>query len=117
LIESYPFFQRKGVFDNKAYNDILRYTFRTQPRLFEEQNRQNIIISKLYRKVTEGVTVDDKEIREGYIKIKSATDPKFKIDEKKFLSEKKEFESRILDGKKEEYFSKFAEDLFKKNKN
>lgn len=116
LIESYPFFQRNGAFDNKAYNDTLKYLFRTQARLFEEQNRQNIILSKLYHKITEGVTIDDKEIQEGYIKIKSANDPKFKIDENKFLSEKKEFGLRILEGKKEEYFSKFVEGLLKKTK-
>ncbi|PIP19304.1 MAG: hypothetical protein COX41_03565 [Candidatus Omnitrophica bacterium CG23_combo_of_CG06-09_8_20_14_all_41_10] len=116
LIESYPFFKHNGAFDNRIYNDLLKYAFRTQARIFEEQTRQNIIISKLYHKITEGVTIDDHEIREGYIKIKSANDPKFKIDEKKFSSERKEFELRILEEKKQAYFSKFVEGLIKKNK-
>ena len=116
-VESYPFFMRQGKFDNKTYNDILRYVFHTQARIFEEQTRQNIIISKLYNKVTDGITVEDKEVREEYLKIKSAIDPKLKIDENKFLSEKKEFEQIILEKKKQEYFSKFTVELLKQVKN
>lgn len=69
LIENYPFFQRSGVFDNRLYAELLQYVFRTQPRAFEEQTRQNIVISKLYAQVTNNIKVDDKEIRETYIKI------------------------------------------------
>jgi len=112
-IESYPFFKSNDRFDNKLYNDLLKYLFRTQPRVFEEQTRQDIIISKLYQKITEGITLEDEEIQEGYIKINSAIDPKFKFDEKKFLSEKKESEAKILEQKKEEYFSKFFAGLLK----
>ena len=111
-VESYPFFKRKGAFDNKTYADLLKYVFHTQARAFEEQTRQNIIISKLYDKITDGITIEDKEIREGYIQIKSTSDKNFKFDEKKFLNEKKEFEQIILEKKKEEHFSKFiAEEL------
>lgn len=112
-IENYPFFMRQGKFDSKTYNELLRYTFHIQARAFEEQARQNIIIYKLYNKVTDGITVDDKETREGYLKIKSAIDPKFKIDENKFLSEKKEFEIIILEKKKQEHFSEFIAGLLK----
>ncbi len=106
-VESYPFFMRQGRFDNGLYNELLRYVFHTQARAFEEQTRQNIIIAKLYQKITEGITVDDKEIKEEYQKIKSANNPKFKFDEKKFLTEKKEFGQAVLEKKKEEHFSKF----------
>ena len=112
-VESYPFFMRQGKFDNKTYNDLLKYVFRTQARVFEEQTRQNIIISKLYNKITEGITIGDEETRDEYLKIKSANDPKFKIDEKKFLNEKKEFEQAILEKKKQEHFSKFIAELLK----
>ncbi|OQB08988.1 MAG: Peptidyl-prolyl cis-trans isomerase D [Candidatus Omnitrophica bacterium ADurb.Bin205] len=67
-IEGFPFFLRNGKFDNRLYNDLLRYTFRTQPRAFEEQIRQNIAISKLYGKITEGLTIDESRIREDYEK-------------------------------------------------
>ncbi|MFA5310825.1 MAG: peptidylprolyl isomerase [Candidatus Omnitrophota bacterium] len=65
-IEELPFFLRNGKFDNRLYNDLLRYTFRTQPRAFEEQTRQNIAILKLYRKITENVTIDEQKIRDSY---------------------------------------------------
>ncbi len=68
LIESYPFFQRKGRFDNKIYADILQYAFRTQPRIFEEQARQNLILSKLYKQVSDNVKIDAEEIKDGYRK-------------------------------------------------
>jgi peptidyl-prolyl cis-trans isomerase D len=106
-VGSYPFFKRNGTFDSRVYADLLKYVFRTQARAFEEQTRQNIIISKLFNKITDGIIVEDKEIREEYLKIKSVDNPKFKFDENKFLSEKKEFGQIILEGKKQEYFSKF----------
>jgi len=68
LIEKYPFFQRKGQFDNRIYAEILKYTFRTQPRDFEEQTRQNIILSKLYAQVTKNILVSDEELKSEYNK-------------------------------------------------
>jgi peptidyl-prolyl cis-trans isomerase D len=68
LIESYPFFQRKGQFDNSIYNQMLQYVFRTQPRAFEEQTRQNLILSKLYNQVTNDVKVSEEEIKKEYRK-------------------------------------------------
>lgn len=68
LIESYPFFQRKGQFDNKIYTEMLQYAFRTQPRIFEEQARQNLTLSKLYKQVTDNIRVSDEEIKDGYSK-------------------------------------------------
>jgi hypothetical protein len=66
-IEKYPFFQRNGKFDNRAYNDLLKYTFNTQPRIFEEQIRQIIMLNKLYEQVTRNlVNVDEDEVRREY---------------------------------------------------
>ncbi|MFH0855351.1 MAG: SurA N-terminal domain-containing protein [Candidatus Omnitrophota bacterium] len=62
LIESYPFFQYKGSFDNKTYNQTLQYVFRLQPRAFEEQTRQSLVLNKLYKQVTGGLRASDKEI-------------------------------------------------------
>lgn len=67
-IKSYPFFQRKGQFDNKTYQEMLRYVFRTQPRAFEEETRQNIILSKLYNQATDGIKINDEEIKKEYEK-------------------------------------------------
>lgn len=68
LIESYPFFQKKGQFDNRIYNDILKYSLRTQPRIFEEQMRGNIMLSKLFKQVTDNLSVQDEEIKEEFLK-------------------------------------------------
>lgn len=113
LIQAFPFFQYKGEFNDKIYNEVLKNIFRTQPRIFEEEIRQNIIISKLYRKVTEGITVNDDEIKEGYIKTNSANNSKFKFDEKKFLEEREEFKKAILEEKKQKYFLSYTSDLLK----
>ena len=67
-IESYPFFRAKDQFDTKNYEQILHYGFRTQARAFEEQVRQNIIISKLYKQITEGVNLTEDQIKEEYRK-------------------------------------------------
>lgn len=62
LVESYPFFQNKGSFDSKTYNQTLQYVFRLQPRAFEEQTRQSLILNKLFKQVTDGIKADDQEI-------------------------------------------------------
>ena len=69
LIESYPFFQRNGQFDNRIYSETLHYVFRTQPRIFEEQTRQNILIAKLYNQVTYKIRINDEEIKQEYRKL------------------------------------------------
>ena len=66
LLKSYPFFQRKGKFDNAIYQETLQYVFRTQARIFEEQVRQNLIISKLYKVLTDNINLTDAEIKEAY---------------------------------------------------
>lgn len=68
LIESYPFFQRNSQFDNRIYSETLHYVFRTQPRIFEEQTRQNILIAKLYNQVTYKIRISDEEIKQEYRK-------------------------------------------------
>jgi hypothetical protein len=114
LIESYPFFQNKGVFDNRIYSEITQYVFHTQPRVFEEQVRENIIISKLYDQVIDKVAVDDKEIREAYIKKMGANKNGAQIDEKKYTAEKEAFGRILLEQKKQETFAKFFQELLVK---
>ncbi|MFA5101375.1 MAG: SurA N-terminal domain-containing protein [Candidatus Omnitrophota bacterium] len=63
-----PLFQRKGSFDPGGYEYMMRYVLRVQPRAFEEMTRQNLILSKLYEKVTAGITAGDQEIRQAYEK-------------------------------------------------
>jgi len=63
-----PMFSRNGRFDERTYNDILHYVFHTQPRQFEEQTRQDIILTKLYQEVTKDITVTEEEIKKEYQK-------------------------------------------------
>jgi len=69
LLERSPLFQNKGRFDNQIYSQILEYVFRTQARAYEEQTRQNIILSRLYRIITDNITVNEDEIKEEYRKL------------------------------------------------
>lgn len=112
-IQSSPIFQSKGVFNNKAYNDILRYYLRVQPRIFEELIRQNLILAKLYKQVTDNVSLTDEQIKEGYVKAKKLKSAK-SIDEKAFAKEKEDFAKKLLFEKKQSYFNTFAEELDKK---
>jgi len=68
LIQKYLFFQKKGKFDNSIYLQMLQYVFRTPPRTFEEETRENIALSKLYDTVTQSVELNDKELRQEYKK-------------------------------------------------
>jgi hypothetical protein len=65
-IENSPYFQLRGAFNNKIYNEILRYSLRVQPRIFEELTRQNLIISKLYKQVADKVSLNDEQIKKEY---------------------------------------------------
>jgi len=66
LVQSYPFFQDKGAFNNRIYGQMLQFVFHTQARVFEEQARQNLMIAKLFRQFTEKITASDEETKEEY---------------------------------------------------
>ncbi len=109
-IENSPVFQFRGAFNNKIYNEILRYSLRVQPRIFEELTRQNLILSKLYKQVTDKVSLSDEQIKNEYAKVKSKTP----IDETRFAKEKTDFAGKLLFEKKQNYFNTFVEELKKK---
>lgn len=69
LIQRYPIFQRKARFDKKLYDELLQYVFRTPARIFEEQIRGNIMLSKLYTLVTEYIKVSEDQIKKEYQKL------------------------------------------------
>lgn len=69
FIRDYPFFQNNGRFDEGLYAELLQFVFQTPARNFEEQTRQNLIISKLYKEVTKDVKLEDRQIMEEYRKI------------------------------------------------
>jgi len=67
-IQKAPYFQNKSGFDNKIYVEILRYVFRLQPRTFEEQIRENLLLAKLYHRVTNGISIEDSQVRREWLK-------------------------------------------------
>lgn len=69
LIQGYPFFQRKGKFDSQIYSQMLQYVFHAQPRVFEEQIRQSLTLSKLYKEVTANLNLSEEEVKKEYQKI------------------------------------------------
>jgi len=69
-IETSAYFQAQGYFSNKVYNEILRYSLRIQPRIFEELTRQNIIIAKLYEQTTNNILLSNAQIKKEYAKTK-----------------------------------------------
>jgi peptidyl-prolyl cis-trans isomerase D len=68
VIQGYPFFQKDAKFDLEIYERLLKYMFYTQPRVFEEQMRDNIKIRKLYETVTFEIKLTPQEIRNEYKK-------------------------------------------------
>ncbi|MFH0918154.1 MAG: SurA N-terminal domain-containing protein [Candidatus Omnitrophota bacterium] len=67
-IQSSPYFQGKNGFNNKTYQEALRYIFRLQPRIFEEQTRQNLILAKLFNQITQNFKLSDDQVRQEYLK-------------------------------------------------
>jgi len=113
MIESLPYFQYKGGFDNKIYTQTLQYVFQLKARTFEEQMRQSIMLSKLYKQVTVGLKIDDKDTEEEYKKankIKSISG----VNEEKYRKEKAGIAEKLLEQKKQEEFNKFVVELNRK---
>lgn len=65
-IQNLPFFQSKGQFDKRAYDLILTQAFRVEPRQFEEEIREILLIEKLRDTVIKGVQINDEELTQAY---------------------------------------------------
>ncbi len=64
-ISTYPAFQRNGVFDERLYQQALKYN-RTSAEDFEAAQRKGLRITKLERMIREGAKVSDREAFEAY---------------------------------------------------
>ncbi|MDP3014592.1 MAG: peptidyl-prolyl cis-trans isomerase, partial [Candidatus Subteraquimicrobiales bacterium] len=67
-ISALPFFQRNGKFDQKTYENILDYVFKTPSRFFEEQTRQRLMLDKLYHQITDKTSIGEEELLAAYKK-------------------------------------------------
>ncbi len=65
FISSLPTFQRNGVFDDRMYQQMLRYNKMT-PEDFENEQRKSILIMKLEDLLQDGIHVSDQEVNSFY---------------------------------------------------
>lgn len=68
FVAKLPFFQKNGQFDDRVYQEMLQYAFRTTARTFEEDIRQSIALYKLREQLTKGITLNDEDVRQEYRK-------------------------------------------------
>ncbi|MCM8782782.1 MAG: SurA N-terminal domain-containing protein [Candidatus Omnitrophica bacterium] len=66
FIQTLPIFWRGNKFNFDTYQDIVRYLLKTELRLFEEEIREDLILSKLYDQITANIQLTDEEIRVAY---------------------------------------------------
>lgn len=65
-IQSFQFLSRGGRFDVDAYERLLKNTFQTSPRDFEEDMRGSLKIARLVSNIKEGIGVTDEELLARY---------------------------------------------------
>jgi len=66
FIQSLPLFRSNNKFDLGLYKQIIYYLFKTDPRSFEEEMRENLMISKLYDELTSDIKLTEEEIEISY---------------------------------------------------
>ncbi len=67
-IKSFPFFQKDGKFSLETYNLLLKYVFNIEPRKFEEETRQSLVIEKLIQKSLANIGATEEELENAYAK-------------------------------------------------
>lgn len=65
-IRSVPYFQKDGVFDREVYLRVLRLN-RLTPEMFENQQREQILLEKLQQLVRGTVKISDLELWQSYV--------------------------------------------------
>src|SRR3989338_1571006 len=97
-IASNPLFSKDGKFSQDTYGRIIRYFLGSQPREFEEQTRNNLIIRKVYIQATKDVTLTGAEVLEAYKKDNETLSIHYiQINSKNFLSDIKISEDELKD--------------------
>lgn len=82
FIASHPLFSRNGVFDQKAYDYLLRSTFSMDARTFEEFVRQNLMVRNFRQKLIQGVAVSDEEALDFFNKTNGKADLSYVVVKK-----------------------------------
>ena len=85
-IESYPFFQQDGKFDEKRYFGILS-RHHLSPQDFEAQERRQLLLHKVIAEVTSFAKVSDPELQELFRMAKEEADVNYlEVSPDKFLA-------------------------------
>lgn len=63
FIQETPLFLRNGKFDFASYDYFVKTVFRLLPRQFEEQFRENLMLSRLFDEVVQDVKLSEEQIR------------------------------------------------------
>ena len=85
-IQSYPFFQKDGKFDEKRYLWVLSRS-RLDPADFEQQERQRLLLKKVLDEVTSFAKVSDQELAEYYRLAKEAVEVSYlEVSPDRFLA-------------------------------
>ena len=85
-IESYPFFQQDGKFDQKRY-DWLLSRHRLSPQGFEAQERRQLLLRKVIEEVTSFAKVSDAELQEFFRMAKEEVEVNYLVvSPEKFLA-------------------------------
>ena len=85
-IQSYPFFQQDGKFDEKRYFALLS-RHRLSPQSFETQERQQLLLRKVVEEVTSFAKVSDAELQEFFRMAKEEVDVNYlAVSPEKFLA-------------------------------
>jgi len=64
-IQNISYFKKDGIFDNRLYRNMLKYS-RLSPEQFEENHRQSLLIDKLERLIGGSAKVSEPEIKMWY---------------------------------------------------
>lgn len=61
-----PMFHREGKFDPYLYQEIIKYIFKRPTRDFEEGIRSQIKIRKLFKEITDTITITEADVLQAY---------------------------------------------------
>ncbi|MDD5492074.1 MAG: SurA N-terminal domain-containing protein [bacterium] len=108
FIQKLPYFQKEGRFDQQQYINTIKMQLHSTTAVFEKDVRDSLMIQRVQEKVTEAVTVTDKELADEVAKQLKTKKPAPKPED--LLKEKEAIKQNLLQQKKAQLF----EDWYKK---
>ncbi len=105
-IESYPYFQKEGLFNQNLYLRLLKVN-RISPEQFEERVRNDLRTRKLLRQIVGGVTISDEELKKAYLRMNEKVRVKYIL----FKTEKFKKDITVSKEEVEKYFQRHRVEL------